>query len=446
VTAVATVRGLRYRYPGRPVDAIAGLDLTIEPGEVIVLAGPSGCGKTTVLRALAGLVPHFHGGTFAGAVHVSGHDTRSTAAATIARSAGLAFQDPEAQIVYADVLRDVAFGLENHGVAVDRLRPEARAALARVGATHLGARRTDTISGGELQRVALAGVLAPRPALLLLDEPTAQLDDAGAATLVALLRTLADEGIAVVVAEHRLDRIGPIADRTVRFGDDPIAVAAPPGVAPTTGGRPLLRAVGIRCVRGGGTVLDDAALDLRAGEVVALHGPNGAGKTTLLRTLAGLDPTAVGSIELDGRDVTAIAAEHRYPTLALVPQDPGRYLLRDTVRGEITLSAARAAEAAIDALDLRGLLDRHPHDLSAGERERVALAAALAADPAVLLLDEPTRGMDPGRRADLARCLRDRAATGRSVLVATHDRAFATAAADRTLTIAGGRLDEERPG
>jgi energy-coupling factor transport system ATP-binding protein len=438
---IATAERLTYRYPGAAGDAIADVGLELRRGEVVVLAGPSGGGKTTLLRAFAGLVPHFHGGRFAGRVRVDGLDTRTAEPAAVARRAGIAFQDAEAQVVYRSVLRDVTFGLANHGVSPAELAPRARAALERVGALHLAGRTVDTLSGGELQRVALAGVLAPNPPVLLLDEPTAQLDDEGAATFLALVRRLADAGAAVLLAEHRRDRADPIADRIIDVGGEAPAElrAAPRGAAD---GATVLAARGITGGRGDRAVLAGLDLTVREGEVCAVHGPNGAGKTTLVRVLAGLDRATAGTVEVRGRDVSALAAEERYPELVLVPQDPGRFLLCDSVRAEVSSGTRRdGAAAALQVLDLEGLADRHPRDLSAGERERVAIAAALAADPALLVLDEPTRGMDPLRREALAALLRARAAQGRAVLLTTHDRRFAAACGAVTHELRDGRLE-----
>ena len=427
---IAALDRVTYRYPEAAADALADVSLEVRAGELLVLAGPSGGGKSTVLRCLSGLVPRFHGGRFAGRV-------------TAPEAVGLLFQDPEAGGVHTDVLRDVAFGLENRGVAREQLVPQARAALALAGVPHLEGRRLAELSGGERQRVALAGVLAPRPPLLLLDEPTAMVDDEAAAGLLACVRRLADGGTAVVVAEHRLDRIAGLADRLLGVRDGRVGPAAqppslPPAASHAAGGPIVLAARALDVARGGLAVLHGVDLSVARGEVVALMGPSGSGKSTLLRTLAGLEPPTAGRVELAGADVTAEPAEARFPRLALVVQDPARHLLTEHVRDEVAFGLADAAprvDGAIAALDLAAHAQRHPRDLSVGERERVVLAAALAAEPDVLLLDEPTRGMDPARRGELAALLR-----GRTALVATHDPAFAAAAADRIVHLDAGRI------
>ena len=214
MSAIA-IDGLRYRYTADGPWAVAGASLTVEPGEIVLLQGQSGSGKSTLLRVLAGLAPAFHGGEAAGRGTVGGLDLRQAAPAELAQRVGFLFQDPETQAVMAEPVRDVAFSLQCHGLPAEDILPAARAALTRIQSDHLADRRIDQLSSGERQRVALAAVLAPEPAVLLLDEPTAQLDDDSACELVGELRRLADSGLAILIAEHRHDRVGHLTDRVL---------------------------------------------------------------------------------------------------------------------------------------------------------------------------------------------------------------------------------------
>lgn len=452
---VARARGLRFSYGQSGSAALDGVDLDVVAGEVLVLEGPSGGGKSTLLRALAGLVPDFHGGAVSGSVEVAGHDALALPPAALGASAGMVFQDPEAQAVLGTVERDVAFGPANAGLPADEILRRVDQALHDAGAHHLRGRRIDELSSGERQRVAIAGVLARRPAVLLLDEPTSQLDSSAAAALAQTLRRMADRGTAVVVAEHRAERVRPIADRVLAVCcgqvGPPGPDEAPPDARPPCRATapPAARAEGLHAGHAGRAVLGGASLVLVPGRVTALVGPNGSGKTTLLRSLAGLHCPDAGRVLLGDHDVSALAPEARFPRLALVPQDPGRHLLTERVRDEIAVAltsmgitgprAAERVQQAADELDLADMLDRHPLDLSVGERERVALASILVAHPSVLVLDEPTRGMDPERKRALAALIRRRAAQGAAVLVATHDGPFAAAAADEVLEMAHGQ-------
>ena len=439
---------------GRP--ALDDVSLELAAGEVVLLEGPSGSGKSTLLRAFAGLVPHFHGGRFAGRVVVMGHDTRTTTPARLAGVVGSVFQDPETQAVRATVAPDVAFGLENTATDPAAIPDAVRSALRSAGALHLHDRSIASLSGGERQRVAIAGVLASGPRVLLLDEPTSQLDDRGVARLGDTIATLAAQGVAVLVAEHHADRLADVAHRTVvldqgRVTDPrPIAVGAR---TPADPGPELLRLERVTAGYGNRTVLSEVSLTLTVGTVTALHGANGSGKSTLVRVIAGLHAPTGGRVMLDGRDIGAVAAEERFPDVGTLLQDAGRRLIRDRVADEIASAAwhlqpaARAAltsQVAAD-LDVTPLLERHPLDLSVGERERVALACVLVGGPRVIVLDEPSRGMDPVRRDMLTRAVRRRAADGAAVLLATHDASLAGRAADRHVELVEGRLIDARP-
>ncbi|MGA0121403.1 MAG: ABC transporter ATP-binding protein [Gaiellales bacterium] len=456
MSAIA-LAGVGYRYPGADTPSLRDIDLVVDPGRIVILEGPSGGGKTTLLRVLAGLAPAFHGGEAWGVGSVAGLDLRTAQPSALAQRIGFLFQEPEAQGVMGETLRDVAYGLQCRGWAQERILPAARAALAAVGCEHLVGRRLDALSSGERQRVALAAVLAPEPALLLLDEPTAQLDDDAACELVGHLRRFADRGLAIVISEHRTDRVGHLADEVLgivagRIGAAPAAPSYPRSApAPGRAAEPALVLEGVELDRGGRRVLRGASASRPTGASIAQTGPNGAGKSTLMRAIAGLDAPLAGAIRTARRDLTGVPAAERVPEIRLVPQDPGRTLLEATAEAEIRRGADALgmppgpADRAIADLGLSELLERHPRDLSVGERERVAIAAALAVDPTILLLDEPTRGMDAAHRATLVRILGERHARGLSVITATHDRAFVRATAHALWIVGDGRLVTGEP-
>jgi energy-coupling factor transport system ATP-binding protein len=352
------------------------------------------------------------------------------------------FQDPEDQVVMTRVENEVAFGLENLGTPPAEIAGRVAAALASVGAAHLAGRDAASLSGGELQRVCLAATLALEPRLLLLDEPTSQLDPEAARALFERARSL---GVAVVCSEQRPALPVEHADRIVFLErgrivlDEPreravewLAAERPAwlGLPPTPARNRLLQSPVCRLAavsfayRPGSPVLEHCELELRRGEVVALLGPNGSGKTTLAKLATGLLEPQGGSVVRHGR-------------AGYLPQDPGRYLVTERVDDEVALGVGGdlvRARAALAGVGLAGLDPRHPRDLSSGERERLALAAVAVTEPDLLVLDEPTRGVDPDRKAELARWLR-RGASRRATLVVTHDRAFAAAAADRVVTL-----------
>ena len=425
---LAQIDDLRFAYvAGSP--ALDGISLTIEDGEHIALLGPSGGGKSTLLRALAGLVPHFHGGVFAGRVTVGGLDTRESAPAGLVGVVASVFQDPEDQAVMSRVANEVAFGLENIGVAASEIWPRVDEALAAVGAGHLADRAVSELSAGELQRVCLASALALRPRLLLLDEPTSQLDPDAAESFFDLVEHLP---CAVLVSEQRPARPLARADRVLFVDNGRIVLDAPRIAAVAWLGehRPLYLphtpqlVCSVRDVRfayGDRLVLDGASLEVHRGEIVALTGPNGVGKTTLAQIAAGLLPPDAGS------------ADHA--RASFLTQDPGRHVVTERAVDEVALGAdEHRARDALGKLGLGDQAERHPRDLSVGERERLALAAVLATEPDLLVLDEPTRGIDPERKSELAALLRSEAPQ-RGTVVVTHDLPWATEVADRIVRL-----------
>ncbi len=465
--------GVSYAYPGGE-PALADVSLSVEPGEFVVVAGGSGSGKSTLLRAASGLVPHFHGGTFAGRLRCGGLDTREHGPGDLAAVAGTLFQDPETQVVMGTVRAELAFPLENRGFGAAAVARGVEEAALALGIAGLLDRSTHELSGGELQRVALGAALAGRPRIVLLDEPTSQLDPVAGDELLGVLRRVNEEwGTAVLLAEHRLERCLPAADRVLALEQGRLAFdGTPTAFLRRSAETPIARLfelagrderpVSVKAARralnppsGDGSPEGDgessvvpprrtgnAALslervwfereaailrgvDLRVapGEAVALMGRNGAGKSTLLRLAAGLEKPTRGKVRAGGR-------------VALLLQNPGDYFLHERVDEELPPGALAG---------LAHLAGRHPRDLSGGERQRLALEMVLGDAAAVACLDEPTRGMDRGHKARLAARLRALAESGTAVIVATHDAEFAAAFAARTVLLGDGRPVADAP-
>jgi energy-coupling factor transport system ATP-binding protein len=452
---VITLDAVRYHYPEADRPALRDVTAAIEPGEVILLRGPSGSGKSTLLRCLNGLVPHNTGGRFSGRVVVCGLDTREHPPRELASHVGFVFQHPDAQFVLEDVEAELAFGLENLGLP----RPLMR------------------LSGGERQRVAIAAALAMHPDALVLDEPTSQLDPQAAEdVLQVVLRLVAELGMTTVIAEHRVERIAPFVDRiwtldagvlrdqpprialaeggarppvvdlALRAGWTPLPLglrdarvyaqrltkaespSSPRSPSPARGGGeggglwgpPICQIEGLHHRYDGVSAVQGVSLALRRGEVVALMGRNGSGKTTLLKLIAGVLRPQRGSVTHEG-------------AAAYVPQDADSLLFAASVDEEL-----RGQPAEVVA-PFAAWGHRYPRDLSSGERQQLAIAL-MGARADLLLLDEPTRGLDPQVKRALSAYLRTRTDAGTAIVVATHDVEWAARTADRVLLMADGEI------
>ncbi|MDQ3512500.1 MAG: ATP-binding cassette domain-containing protein [Chloroflexota bacterium] len=500
--AGASVAGVSFAFPGAAEAVLDRVGWEIAAGSFTVVAGPSGSGKSTLLRCLNGLVPHYSGGRFGGEVRVHGLDTRRSAPRLLAHHVGFVSQDPETQLVMPRVDEEIAFGLERRGVPRATMRQRVEDVLVLLGIAHLRHRETATLSGGERQRVAVAAALALQPSILVLDEPTSQLDPHGAEDVIAALNRLNEDlGLAVVLAEHRLERVVAHADR-MRFvagpGVTPIdgspaavlsqmdPVSVPPVVAlgramgwdplpltvraaraaaeedgrrpasppadPAIGGEPVVRVAGLATGYGPRTVLRGVDLDLRPGELVALVGRNGIGKTTLLRSLVGLHRPVRGTVRVGPHDAIRTETATLARVVGYVPQQPDRLFFAPTVREELAFTrhhlgaGGEDIDALLDRLDLAGMAERNPRDLSGGERQRAALAAILAGGPRVLLLDEPTRGMDAAWKRSLGAMLRRWCAEeGMAVLMATHDIELVARFATRVVMLGDGEVIADGP-
>lgn len=465
-------RNLSYRYPIAAPPVLRDLSFSVEAGEFVLLAGASGSGKSTLCRLLNGLIPHLYGGELSGQLRVAGAHPRVTPPHQLSRQVGLLLQRPDAQCLAATVARDIAFGPACQGLARPVIAERAREAAERLDIAHLRQRSPHALSCGEQQRVALAGVSAMQPKLLVLDEPFAFLDAPGAAQLRNLLRRLHQAGFTLIVAEHRLEEVVDLAGRMlVLHQGQRVADASPERViagdlaawglerpeprpfSPTvnaalTGG-PVLEWQEVGCERAGHAVLNAVNLSLHAGEIVALFGANGAGKTTLLRHGNGLLRARRGAVRVLGQVIDRRPVAELAGDVGLVMQQPAHMLFAPTARAELAagpLALGRHDPAWCEQLSerfgLSALLDRPPQTLSAGEQRRLAIAAVLASRPKVLLLDEPTAGQDATARAGLRTLLTECAAEGVAMLVATHDRHWASALCHRGALLADGRIQD----
>ena len=476
---------VRFAYPDSD-PALDGVSLEVEPGEVALLVGGSGSGKSTLLRSVNGLVPHATGGRFGGSVTTAGRKVADHQPRDLADVVGFVHQDPDAHFVVDRVEGDVAFVLENLGMDPSTMRRRVEEVMDALGIADLRDRSPATLSGGERQRCAVAGAIASGPAVLVLDEPTSELDPQGAEDVLAAVQRLnLDLGTTVLMAEHRLERAATLVDRALVLVDgtvagdgtpgevlrdypgappvaqlghllgwDPIPLtvrdararvramepafgetpepAQPAPVARPTPGPSLLTAAGVGAELGGRPVLGGVDIDVRAGQAWAVLGRNGSGKTTLLRVLADLLSRSSGNID-------------RHGSVAYVPQDPNTLLFSPTVRAELEetlrlrgMPRHAGVDRMLAGLDLQDLADRHPRSLSAGQRQRVAVAAVAIGGADVLLLDEPTRGIDARSSEALERLVTTHLEGGGAVVVATHDVELAARIADQVMVLAEG--------
>ena len=488
-------------YPDAAQPTLCDVDLDIDEGELCLVVGLTGVGKSTLLGAINGLVPHFTGGTLRGRVTVDGLDTGTHPPRELAGVVGVVVQDPINGFVTEVVEDELAYGMEQLAVAPSTMRKRVEETLDLLGIADLRRRPMRTLSGGQQQRVAIASVLTAHPKVLVLDEPTSALDPAAAEdVLAALTRLVHDLGITVVLAEHRLERVVEYTDLVVSVGRDGRVGSGPPAqmlastdVAPPVvrlaqavgwdplplsvrdarrrapalrarlpPDRPVIvpgspidrseRAVTVRArdvvVRYGSMVaIAGVDLDVRRGEVVALMGRNGSGKTTLLWALHGTLVRQRGTVALaDGRDPATMSPAARSGAIGLVPQTPSDLLYMSSVAEECAAAGPADDSTGSSATDILELLvpgiapDAHPRDLSEGQRLALALAVQLSSEPDVVLLDEPTRGLDEAVKERLSDFIATMARGARTVVVATHDVEFVARVASRVVVIAEGEI------
>jgi energy-coupling factor transporter ATP-binding protein EcfA2 len=505
MTPAIAVRGLTVTYDGATRAALDGVDLDVPPGALVVVMGATGAGKSTLARALARIVPCFTAGQVAGDVRLLGAPIDGRRVGELAGTIGMVFQDFEAQLFSTDVTQEVVFALEHTGVPPAEMPERVRRALAAVGLAGFEGRDPTTLSGGEKQRLAIAGLLALRPPIMVLDEPTTDLDPAGRTDVLRTLAALRAEGLTLVLIEHDVgaaldaDALLLLREGRIAGSGEPVALLADVEACVTAGVRPwdvarvfanlgldapprdvdaaaarlaaqglrprpptfLPRAAltgpaaievrGLRHVYGTGNVaLDAVDLRIRRGEFVALVGRNGSGKTTLAKHLNGLLAPTAGEVRVHGRPIDGLPLEELAQEVGYVFQDPDHQLFAASVEEEVAFGprnvgiseaeVGRRVTEVLFAVGLEGHRDADPFLLDKGVRQRLAVAAVLALGPDVLVLDEPTTGLDFPEQQKMMALLRELNSAGRTIVIVTHTPWVIAEHADRVVLLADGRV------
>ncbi len=498
-----SLQDVTYTYPNTEVPVLRDLSLEVEEGDFLLVMGASGAGKSTLLRCLNGLVPHFYGGVLRGKIRVAGRDPVAEEPRGMSDLVGFVFQDPEAQFVVLSVEDELAFAMENHNLPQISMRRRVEEVLDQLNISPLRHRRANTLSGGEKQRVAIGAVLTLQPKVLVLDEPTSQLDPQAAEEVLTTLQRLnSDLGLTIILSEHRLERVVQYVDQLLYMpgGGQPPLIGPPgevlaqvdlcpplvtlgrelgwaplpltikegqrfarrlslPSPAPAmdepepaaTHSQPVVNVRDLWFSYGQREALCGVNLTVGRGEFVALVGRNGSGKTTLLKHIVSLLHPDRGRVELWGEDTRHLKMEAIVQRVGYLPQNPNALLFADTLRDELDFTCRSQGlplgdyDELLQALGLEQHINAYPRDLSVGERQRAALAAILVAGPEVILLDEPTRGLDYIQKRALADFLSEQCRQGKTVIMSTHDVELVARCADRVVILGEGQVVVDGP-
>ncbi|MDF1515310.1 MAG: ABC transporter ATP-binding protein [Anaerolineae bacterium] len=482
-----SIQDVTFRYRIRETPAIKNLSFDLHKGELLLIAGASGCGKTTLMRCVNGLIPRSYHGEFTGKIEVLGEDARAMTMSKLSQKVGTILQDPELQVVGSYVINEVAFGLENLGLSRPEILKRIDETLAYLGILHLRERETFGLSGGEKQLVALAGVLAMRPRILLLDEPLASLDPASAHEALLTFRKLADEGVSIMLVEHRVADVMQIGPDNVLYMDageqvyyghtdglmnvvdyhkiklpapivlkraklDPAPVFNPAVVK--SNGKPLLTMEGVdfRYDPSLPDVLHDVNFNVNKGDIVAILGPNGAGKTTLVKHALGLLKPTAGKVLLEGVDTSTISVAQAANTVGYVFQSPSQMLFAPTVKEELSFGPKNLrfpqetidenVDWALNVVNMTEYLESPPLALSFGQQKRISIAAVLAMRSRILMMDEPTAGQDYWNYMAFMDAILQMEGFD-AIIFITHDLDLAVSYANRVVLIADGRVVAE---
>ena len=489
------VASLSFSYvselTGDRVEALKDVDLSADAGSLTLVCGASGCGKSTLMKALTGLVPQMTPGELDGVVRINGRNLADVALTDVGHLCSSVFQNPRTQFFCDTVAEELAFCGENYGRERVTLRQQSERAAKLMGISHLMERKLTTLSGGQLQKVALACALASGAPVLLADEPTSNLDPAAISEVRAALKVLKEQGLTIVIVEHRLHFLRGLADQVLLMEGGRVTrrwngaeffsmgqaqrrslglrTLVDPGPPETWVGQgqagrqenqaghqenreaapsqARLSCRGLSFAYGASPVFEGLDADFPAGQITCIAGANGVGKTTLVRVLCGLAAPSSGTISLDG---VPASRKTRRSACALVMQDTGRQLFSDTLAGELTIGASHASgqsgEQLLADFDLANLGERHPLSLSGGQKQRLVIAAARATGRPIVILDEPTSGVDARHLDSITATLRRIADEGAVVVVVTHDGEFAAACADRLITLTATGISCAREG
>lgn len=476
-----TVENLNYFYPGEDKKALDNINLKIEKGAFVLVTGRSGSGKSTLARCITGSIPNFYGGRIGGTTQIDGRNINDIDNRERAKEITMVFQDPEKQLMANVVHREIAFGLENVGIEENKIKRRVWEALEFTNLLDLAYRKIDTLSGGEKQKVAVASALSYMPGCIILDEPTSQLDPASAGEIVSLLKKINDElSITVVVIEQRIEKWFSAADSVVimddgrieyngskseLYGSDddkllnflPVSLRLSKrfGIEDMPGsfkdirnniaevefeknvqkveapGEALIEAKNVHCFYGNEEAVKGIDFCINKGDFIGLIGSNGAGKSTVMKSIMGLVKYK-GSIKLSGREISKCKITEISKHIGYVSQNPNDYLSKDTVYEELkfTLDNMKikdysAIDETLKALGIYKLKDKNPRDLSGGERQRAAVASIMVLKPDILMLDEPTRGLDSDVKKSLGQMLKRLNENGMTIIMITHDMDFA---------------------
>ncbi len=457
---IINVDDVSFSYGTQTEQALSHISLSVNKGDFIGIIGPSGAGKSTLAACLSGAVPHHYTGTFFGSVMVDGHDTCEVSLTDVSQIVGSVLQDIDTQMVASVVEDEMLFGLENFGIPHDQIEQRVSETLETVGISDLHDREIATLSGGQKQKVAIAAILAMRPRVLVLDEPTAALDPASSTLIFETLReanrTL---GITIVVVEQKVALLSEYCNRVLVLNHGEIALQGEPHevFAHTD----ELRTIGVDCPRVtrifnsleadglvSGAAVHDLNLTLYPGELVGIVGQNGAGKTTLTKLLTGLLKPASGNVRVTGLDTAAVPTSRIAREVATLFQNPDRQICKDTVLDEVAFGlelagidraeALRRAQLVIDRFGLPA--DEAPFSLSRGQRQMVALASVVVVEPKIVVLDEPTSGLDYRECMTVMETVRTMAERGCAVIMVCHDMEVVSDFAERIVVMADGRI------